>query len=108
MALSTLLVLIDVDSNYEYGMFWLPQYDPVYAIVVFSMLVLVIIPGVSFLINHTAWSRHEHWMTNKHSILQEGDAINPSGCCFDDDDCEEIEYQPSTVSSHKFRRMDDR
>jgi hypothetical protein len=104
-SLYALFVLIDLDSVLEYGMFWLPQYTATYAVVAFSTFVLIIIPAVSLGLNVIGWSLHRHWLTCKHKILQEGDPVNLSFCCYVDDDYED-EY--SQTSSKSFRRMEDR
>jgi hypothetical protein len=106
-----LLVLMSLDTNAEDGLYWLPDYGQNYALIVFVVFAVFIIPVGSLLSNVVAFYIHKYWMVSKHNILQEGDPVNPSGCAgflFDDDDCEAIEYQPSSTSSHKFRRMNDR
>jgi hypothetical protein len=104
-SLYSLFVLVDLESTLEYGMFWLPQNDSTYAIVAFATFVLVVIPVVSIGLNVVSWRIHRHWVTSKHKILQEGDPVNPSFCCYYEDDYEDEYSQTSTKS---FRRMVDR
>lgn len=106
-------VLSDIESGVEDGIYWIPNYGQVADLLIFSILTLMVVPGVSFTASYIAWRRHEDWFTNQHKILQEGDPVNPSTCCYyelDNDDDGEGEYSGPRVGAHnKFRRMvDDR
>jgi hypothetical protein len=94
-----MLVLSELDTDEDDGLFWQPDYGEQFIItlIVYTVFAVLIIPAVSMLINVIALRRHQKWMHSTHTILQEGDPVMPSsGCCFDDDDCEELEYQPPT------------
>lgn len=79
---------------------WQPDVDIGNFPILFYVLAFAVIPWVAVIWNVTAWLVHRRWMKTQHKTLEEGEPVNEpelGACCFDDEDCEELEvptYQP--------------